>query len=413
MLAPGESGIGSTYRFESSPYVGGQRDNDFLPILTYDKESYYLSTYRAGVRIGPGELFVKRRFEGFPSDEVPTSMTGLGRRAPGADFGIALKHRLGAGVAYGELMTDVSNHSDGTELRLGYRYEGWWDGRFRWRPYATLAWRDSKLNNFYYGVPGYEPGSGVDLELGVISAYRFAANWQLLAGLEVKRFSSAIGGSPAVDNPVLPSMTIGLMYGFTPQSAPAGERKPLIFRVYKGASSDCDMLPIVTLQCTSTHTQDPTDVAAIEVGQKLVERINGWNLDLAGFVGLLQHQEKDLQDDFWQVQAYFKLYWYGFPWRERVRTRLGYGTGIAYASHIPFTEQRDQALRGRDTSKLLLYADPTIDFSVGDLFKVKSLRETFLGLGVSHRSGVFGTSKLFNNVDGGSNYIYGFVETAF
>jgi outer membrane protein len=96
-----------------------------------------------------------------------------------------------------------------------------------------------------------------------------------------------------------------------------------------------------------------------------------------------------------------------------VRTRLGYGTGIAYASRIPFAEQRDQALRGRDTSKLLLYADPSIDFSVGDLFRVKSLRETFVGLGVSHRSGVFGTAKLFNNVDGGSNYIYGFVETSF
>ena len=24
-------------------------------------------------------------------------------------------------------------------------------------PYATLAWRDAKLNNYYYGVPGYDP----------------------------------------------------------------------------------------------------------------------------------------------------------------------------------------------------------------------------------------------------------------
>ena len=47
----------------------------------------------------------KRRFEGFPSDEVPTSMVGPGRRAPGADVGIAA-HKLGAGVAYGELMTE-------------------------------------------------------------------------------------------------------------------------------------------------------------------------------------------------------------------------------------------------------------------------------------------------------------------
>jgi hypothetical protein len=34
---------------------------------------------------------------------------------------------------------------------------------------------------------------------------------------------------------------------------------------------------------------------------------------------------------------------------------------------------------------------------------VRCLREILVGLGVSHRSGVFGTAKLFNNVDGGSN----------
>jgi outer membrane protein len=413
VLAPGESGIAPVWRVESSHYRGGGHDNDFLPLLIYDHERFYVSSYRAGLKLGPGEIFIKRRFEGFASTEVPPSMAGTEVRHPGADVGIALKHRLGAGVAYGELLTDASGHSDGSELRLGYRYERWWEGRLRLRPYATLAWRDAKLNDFYYGVPGYEAGAGLDLELGVTATYRLNPAWQILGGVELKRVSSAIAGSPAVEDRLWPSLTLGLMYNFTPQSAPPGGRKPLIVRVLKGASSDCDMLQIVSLQCFSTHTQDPTDVFAVEVGQKLYERINGWNLDMAGFVGLLQHQDKGLQPDAWQLQTYFKLYWYGFPWRERVMTRLAYGTGIAYASRVPYSEQRDQALRGRDTSKLLLYADPTIDVSVGDLFGARSLRETFVGLGVSHRSGVFGASKLFNNVDGGSNYIYGYVETSF
>ena len=54
-----------------------------------------------------------------------------------------------------------------------------------------------------------------------------------------------------------------------------------------------------------------------------------------------------------------------------------------------------------------------MDLSVGNLLGVPALRETFAGIGVSHRSGVFGGSRLFNSVDGGSNYIYGFVETNF
>jgi len=71
-------------------------------------------------------------------------------------------------------------------------------------------------------------------------------------------------------------------------------------------------------------------------------------------------------------------------------------------------EQRE---KGGTTSKLLNYLDPTIDFSIGDLFRVKQLEETYFGIGVSHRSGLFGTSQLFNNVNGGSNYIYLYVET--
>jgi outer membrane protein len=77
---------------------------------------------------------------------------------------------------------------------------------------------------------------------------------------------------------------------------------------------------------------------------------------------------------------------------------------------VPFGEQRDQALRERDTSKLLLYLDPTIDLNVGDVFRSKSLRDAYFGLGVSHRSGIFGSAQLFNNVDGGSNYIYTYLE---
>jgi outer membrane protein len=75
-------------------------------------------------------------------------------------------------------------------------------------------------------------------------------------------------------------------------------------------------------------------------------------------------------------------------------------------------EVRDLQDRGRNTSKILNTFDPTVDVSVGDLTGVKSLRETYVGFGVSHRSGIFGTSQLLGNVNGGSNYIYAYVETS-
>jgi len=164
--------------------------------------------------------------------------------------------------------------------------------------------------------------------------------------------------------------------------------------------------------CASTKTADNTGISAIQVGRPFIQRLNGWPLDLVGYVGLLRHDERGLQANSWQADAYMKAFYYGFPWSERVRTRLGFGVGVSYAQKVPFVEQRDQTLRGRNSSKLLNYLDPSIDVSVGDLFGVRTLRETYLGVGVSHRSGIFGTSQVMGNVNGGSNYLYSYLEWA-
>jgi len=428
VLAPGESGVGFTWRHEPPLYRGSDRNTDLQPQFRYDSQFFYLQSDRIGLKLESDgtryELFLRRRTEGFASNLVPESMTGMEKRAGGDDLGVAARWRLGAGAVYAEAMRNVSEESEGRELRLGYRHEAWWSGRFRWRPYATLAWRDAKLNNYYYGVrpqeasaarPAYEPGVGLNLELGALAAYRLTESWQVLAGLGATRWASGVRASPVVDvDGFAPYAMLALMYGFKPDQPSEWERRPLIVRLAYGQSSDCDLLPILGWGCTSTHTQDSTSIVALDVGQILVKRVNGWPLDLAGFIGFTRHLEDGQQPDFWQINAYFKPYYYFGPWwRDWLRTRFGFGAGISYASRIPFTEQRDQAVRGRDTSKLLLYLDPTIDINVGDVLRSSSLRETYVGIGVSHRSGIFGASRLFNSVDGGSNYIYAFVETAF
>jgi MipA family protein len=418
VLAPGESGVGFTWRYEPSLYHGSDRNTDLMPQFRYDSEFFYLQSDRIGLKLEDEgtryELFLRRRTEGFASNHVPESLAGMERRPGGDDLGIAGRLRLGDGAVYAEAMRNVSEDSDGVEVRLGYRYERWWSGRLRWRPYVTLAWRDAKLNNFYYGAPDYEPGAGLNLELGALAAYRLTERWQVLAAAGVTRWSSGVSDSPVVDDGTQGYAMLGLMYGFKPDQAREWDRRPLIARLSYGQSSDCDLLPILGFGCTSTHTQDDTSLVTLDVGQILVKRVNGWPLDIAGFIGFTRHLEDGLQPDFWQINAYFKPYYYFGPWwRDWLRTRLGFGAGISYASRVPFAEQRDQALRGRDTSKLLLYLDPTIDINIGDLFRSRPLRETYVGIGVSHRSGIFGSSRLFNSVDGGSNYIYAFIETAF
>ncbi len=418
--------IGIVSRIERSPYRDAGTRHDLLPLYLYEGKRVYLHSHSVGLKLGSPEarrfeVFLKRRFEGHPTDDIPPILAGMARREPGIDLGASAQWGGRGGVAYAEVLHDVSGASKGNELRFGYKYP-WRSGRLWLRPHAMLALRSPRLNDYYYGVepsealadrPAYEPRAGVMPEVGLFAAYRITERWRLLAVASVARLPRTVAESPIVEHRTLRALALGVMYDLSPDHEAWPENRPLIARALYGASSDCDVLPIAALRCTSTHTQDQTGVAGFEVGRPFIERLNGWPLDLAGFVGLIRHREAGFQPDFWQINAYVKAYFYGFPWDARVRTRLGLGVGLAYAQRVPLAEQRDQALRGRGTSKLLNTFDPTADFSVGDLLRVKRLRETYIGVGVSHRSGIFGTSQLLGNVNGGSNYIYGYVETSF
>ena len=103
-------------------------------------------------------------------------------------------------------------------------------------------------------------------------------------------------------------------------------------------------------------------------------------------------------------------YYCGFPRKApvKVRPRLGVGLSLAQRAPIgvPFIELRDLTQHGRGIPRLLSYFDPNIDVSIGNLCGVKNLKDSYLGFGVSHRSGIVGSSKLLGNVNGGRNNLY-------
>ena len=421
--APGGAGLGAVFRLQRSPYAGAGVRNDFLPLYLYEGKYVYLHAYRAGLHLDSSprhrfDVFVSHRFEGFPYDRIPVSLAGMAERQPGLDLGASYEYRGEWGAVYAEVLRNATDASRGSEYRFGFRYD-MRAGRLTLRPYVQLALRDAKLNNYYYGVrpaeatplrPAYEPGAGTNSTIGVYGAYALSERWRLLAGIEVTRWSQGVRASPIVTRRFDNALMAGVMYDFSPEHVPWPDAKPLRLRAYAGRATECDVAKVVRLVCTSTQTRDETRVFAVELGRPFVERLNGWPFDVVGYVGLLRHRERGVQPDFWQLNAYMKALWYGFPWSERVMTRVGLGAGLSYAHGVPLLELRDQERNGRNTSRLLNYLDPTIDLSIGDLLGVAALKKTFAGLGVSHRSGIFGASHLLGNVSGGSNYIYTYIE---
>lgn len=426
---PGSAGLGFISRIEQSPYLDAGYRRDFLPLYLYEGERFFINADRAGIKLVNTDEhrlygFVGRRLEGFPEDDVPAVLEGMDVRNTGVDLGLTYRYSQPWGIVRATVMQDVGDASNGGEVRLGYSYDFHGD---RWvlRPDITLSWRDDDLNNYYYGVkpheatpdrPAYQPGSGLNVSLGLYGTYRIFENWRLLGGLSVTQLDSSIRRSPIIRDDLQPALFAGAVYDFgTALTRWDDDRIPLLVKVFYGRASEdgCHMVKIMTLSCTSLDDENPSNVTGIHVGHPFLERVNGWPLDFNGYVGLLYRNESGLQKDGWQVDAYMKAFYYGFPWSHRVNTRFGFGAGVSYAYPVPSQEVVSQARRGRPTSKLLNYLDPTIDVSVGDIIGNERWKDTYFGLGISHRSGIFGSSRLLGSVDGGSNYIYAYLESTF
>lgn len=426
---PGTAGIGALMRAERSAYRGGGTTYDLLPVYLYEGERVFLHASRGGIKLSSSsteriDLFLDHRFEGIPTDGAPAALAGLGPRNEGIDLGISWRWHQPWGTVQTEFLHDVSSASNGNELRLGYSYD-WRSGRLALRPSVTVAWRDAKLNDYYYGVrpgeasaarPGYQPGSGVNTSLALYGSYDLTDHWRLLGGISATWMDSRVRDSPIVDSRVQPAVFIGAAYDFGSFRKPwAAERSPTYVKLLHGSVSDdaCTLVRIMTLRCTSTSDSISSSFTAVQVGKPFIERLNGWPVDLVGYVSLGWRNDGGTQPNGWQLDVYMKAYYDGFPWSDRVRTRLGFGTGLSLAQHVPYTEVESQARRDRPTSRLLNYLDPSIDFSLGDAIGSRALKDTFIGVGVSHRSGIFGSSRLLGNVNGGSNYLYTYVESIF
>ena len=423
LVVPGSAGLGAMIRSERSPYKGAGVSYDLMPLYLYEGERFFLHPTRGGLKLSDNgrhrvDLFLDFRFEGFPYGRIPASLAGMQTRQSTADLGVSYAYRTAWGNLRAEFVHDALNVNKGDELRFGYSYD-WNNGRWHLRPALTLMRRSARLNDYYYGVradeatanrPEYIAGAGTGAWLGVYGYYDISRGWRALGGLGVTRLDSQVRNSPIVRDGTAPTLFLGAAYDFGSYHRAFEANEPLIVKLLYGGSTDCNLNQTITLRCASIDTVDRTRIAAVELGKPFITRVHGWPLDFAGYVSLLYHDENGLQDNSWQVNAYMKAFYYGFPWSERVRTRIGFGVGASFAQRAPFVEVRDQARRDQNTSRLLNYLDPTIDVSVGDLIGSRPLKETYFGFGVSHRSGIFGASRLLGNVNGGSNYLYSYVE---
>lgn len=191
------------------------------------------------------------------------------------------------------------------------------------------------------------------------------------------------------------------------------EGNKYIIRPLYGVATQSDLGDLLTFKDLK---KDPNEgkLAGIQVERYVYKRPYDFPINITLQSSFITHfnsysgEETDYytNDNTYEINFGIKIYWTEFPWDKYVRTRLGVSEGLSYTSNITNLERYNQYYK--KNSNYLNYIDITLSFNAKDITKINELEDTYIGLGVSHRSGIFGT---INGVDGGSNNVTFFFET--
>jgi outer membrane protein len=172
-------------------------------------------------------------------------------------------------------------------------------------------------------------------------------------------------------------------------------------------SATTNSLGDVMIGNLGSHPRD-LSVVAIDAGYLLKKDFFDLPIDIYAKGGLSYFNE-DVNDNTYEILTYIKAF-YNIDFLAN-RVRFGFGEGVSYTTSVLEAERYESLQDGYNTSNFLNYLDISLDFDIGKLIHYKPMHETYFGILLKHRSGIFG---LINNVKhGGSNYNSIYLEKNF
>lgn len=152
--------------------------------------------------------------------KVP-ELSGIKQR--GADFMLGLRWQQQRGEHYWsfDFGRDIDYHH-GDQARFFYSYR---QILRNWDLYYNLGLQlaDRQVLNYYFGVSGdevsssrplYQPGAGMQLQVGLAAVYPLSQQWLFESGVAVLLFSDAYSQSPLVQGQTDQTAYLGVRYVF-------------------------------------------------------------------------------------------------------------------------------------------------------------------------------------------------------
>jgi outer membrane scaffolding protein for murein synthesis (MipA/OmpV family) len=423
----GTPGLGGLLRVGHQNYVGEPSRTDLIPLFLYEGRYAFAHGTSFGVHAFRNELFSfnllgRMRLNRMLPDDIP-ELQGLIEREHSLDAGASIGLRGRFGELQFTAVKDVLDRHDGQELDLSYRFP---IRRGRWTitPWISLVQQDEDLTGYYYGVspieatperPAYTPGEAQNLAYGINTSFRMNDRFFMFANVGVDEFDDTITASPIVDSSRNTRLMAGGAYLFGPPTRPrytdtqdpgvSADRPRWTWRVHWAYQIFHNVFPLGMAGVWNPSRLTP-DVTPKQVGLSLGRILRrGEQLDVIARVAVLRHFEKPFQSGFFSYSASLGGMFNSYSRRtNKVAMRWGLQFGLSYTDETPGQEVQKFINRRVDWSPLLGYLEFQVDFALDNIIRSESLADCFVGLIVTHRSGIFGNSELFGDVDGGSDW---------
>jgi outer membrane protein len=444
-MEEGNWGIAIGYRYAGIPYPAkDEYVDDFIPLMFYDGDTFFIRGLTGGVKLYNEDAWQFSLLGRYRYLDIPEQYQN---QVQGNEFDIGgeVKYRFDNNFeASFEIMSDDDSRYYSS---LGARYL-WESDSWELFPFATLRFKSEDFNDRYYGLDGYtnpdDPtedlgnkiGSGVDLTIGSEMRYHVISNLYLLGRAQITALDEDTSDSPTIEDQVYGEIYLGIAFfnDKTKKKSSSLKTKPY-FRLAHGWATPSNIQEIFELK--TENDQQDNQLTSIFYGHPVADSLFGIEeIDLYMTLGYVYHHNASSSDQTLDVgqgintvkdsnlggnscdgtspctisydsqptneyvlglKVYYNFYW-------PAHWRLGFAEGISYIEDVSNIEQKEMDRKGYRSSKLMNYLDVTVDFSLGDPFDNKEMKELYFGIGVHHRSSIFESNSAFGRIKGGSNY---------
>ncbi len=388
--------VGGAMRSATIPFASDERNvATFIPFVYYDAGTvFYFRGLEGGAHVWkPGNwkfsAMGRMRFFDIP-EEVQNQIQGdtflWGAQARYAPFG---PWHLDL-----EVLSDFKGHEI-VNARVG----GVWESpRMVLRAYGQAQYKTSKFNSYYFGLNQEDVGDGVELGVGGSVIYNIASNFFAFGRAEASLLDKAARNVSFVNRDMTAQVFLGA--GFKndrTRTSPSVQKSQRYLRLAHGWVTPSSLADIFNFKAESDP--DNHQMTSIFYGHPLSDTLVGLPLQVyfhSGFGWHWKNQKDAVQEIIVAVKFYYTI---PLP----VRLKLGVAEGWSWVTDIPFVEDRELRKKGYEPSPLLNYLNFSVDLNLGDIFGGETLKRTWLGFDVHHRSAIFESAQQFGRIKGGSN----------